>query len=125
MAALNSFRKRENPSRTRELKHDFLLHIGISPSLRHLNLQLSEFAQNGSFNGCDLAWVPNAQLVVASRPSRNVQRQLGLRGMPRFRENPQSAARASESRQFVRQGQTKIVLYANHQMIRSAVYRKA
>jgi hypothetical protein len=70
-ADINSFRSARNRSRTREVNHEFFLHIGISRSLRHLNLQLSEL-ENGPFHRSDLAWVPNAQLVVASRPSREL-----------------------------------------------------
>ena len=69
-ADINSFRSARNRSRTREVNYEFLLHIGIRRSLRHLNLQLSELAENGSFHGCDLAGIPYAQFVVASRPSR-------------------------------------------------------
>ena len=47
------------PKSLSEAEHDFLLHIGLGRCLRHVDLQLSGFAEHCPLGGNDLTRVPN------------------------------------------------------------------
>ena len=106
------------------MNHDLLLHVAVRP-LRHLNFQFAEFGEDRALYRRDLAGIPNVHLIAHSRTAGHFERQLRLRGIPRFGENAQTAAGAAQRREFIRKRQAKIVLHADDQIVRSVVDGKS